>query len=45
MRLEVAVALANGEDLKIKVDTSNIDVLDSANLPDWQPNFFNDQGQ
>lgn len=45
LRLEVAVALANGEDLKIKVDTSNIDVLDSANLPDWQPNFFNDQGQ
>jgi hypothetical protein len=29
--------------LALDVDTSNIDVLDGRNLPDWQPNYFKDR--
>jgi hypothetical protein len=28
--------------LTLRVDTSNIDVLDGRNLPDWQPDYFKD---
>jgi hypothetical protein len=28
--------------LTLKVDTSDIDVLDGRNLPDWQPDYFKD---
>ena len=39
-RLEVEVGLAVGKNFTLKVDTSNIDVLDGRNLPDWQPDYF-----
>lgn len=39
-RLEVQVGLATGKSLTLRVDTSNIDVLDPQNLPDWQPDYF-----
>ncbi len=42
MRLEVKIGLGNGKTLTLKVDTSNIDVLDGRNLPDWQPDYFKD---
>ncbi len=41
-RLEVHIGLATGKTLMLKVDTSNIDVLDGRNLPDWQPDYFKD---
>jgi hypothetical protein len=41
-RLEVEVGVATGKTLTLKVDTSNIDVLDGRNLPDWQPDYFKD---
>ena len=41
-RLEVEVGLAVGKTFTLKVDTSNIDVLDGRNLPDWQPDYFKD---
>jgi hypothetical protein len=41
-RLEVHIGLGSGNALTLKVDTSNIDVLDGQNLPDWQPDFFKD---
>jgi hypothetical protein len=41
-RLEVEIGLATGKSLTLKVDTSNIDVLDGRNLPDWQPDYFKD---
>jgi hypothetical protein len=36
----VQIGLATGKTLALKVDTSNIDVLDGRNLPDWQPDYF-----
>jgi len=39
-RLEVTIGLANGKDLTVGVDTSNIDVLDGSNLPEWEPDHF-----
>ena len=44
-RLEVHIGLATGKTLTLKVDTFNIDVLDSRNLPDWQPDYFKDWPQ
>lgn len=41
-RLEVHIDLDTGNTLTLNVDTSNIDVLDSRNLPDWQPDYFKD---
>jgi hypothetical protein len=41
-RLEVQIGLATGKTLALRVDTSNIDVLDGRNLPDWQPDYFKD---
>lgn len=40
VHLEVTIGLANGKSLSLRVDTSNIDVLDGRNLPDWQPDYF-----
>jgi hypothetical protein len=42
MRFEVQIGLATGKTLTLRVDTSNIDVLDGRNLPDWQPDYFKD---
>jgi hypothetical protein len=42
-RLEVHVDLGTGNTLILKVDTSNIDVLDGENLPDWEPDYFKDR--
>ncbi|MEP7024475.1 MAG: hypothetical protein ABJB47_11890 [Actinomycetota bacterium] len=41
-RLQVEIGLATGKTLTLKVDTSNIDVLDGRDLPDWQPDYFKD---
>jgi hypothetical protein len=41
-RLEITIDLATGKTLTLKVDTSDIDVLDGRNLPDWQPDYFKD---
>jgi hypothetical protein len=41
-RLEVHIGLGTGNTMILKVDTSNIDVLDAENLPDWQPDCFKD---
>jgi hypothetical protein len=40
--LKVTISLATGKTLTLNVDTSNIDVLDGRNLPDWQPDYFKD---
>jgi hypothetical protein len=40
--LEATINLATGKTLTLKVGTSNIDVLDGRNLPDWQPDYFKD---
>lgn len=42
VQLEVHVGLGTGNAMILKVDTSNIDVLDGQNLPDWQPDYFKD---
>lgn len=39
-RLEAYIDLATGKILKLKVDTSNIDVLRGDELPGWDPDFF-----
>jgi hypothetical protein len=44
-RLEVKIGLGNGNTLTLKVDTTNIDVLDGRNLPSWQPDYFKDWPQ
>lgn len=36
-RLEVTINLADGKTMTLKVDTSNVDILDPHNLPDWEP--------
>lgn len=41
-RLDIQIGLATGKTLTLKVDTSDIDVLDGHNLPDWQPDYFKD---
>ena len=38
--IEIKVNLANGRDLTLRVDTSNIDILRGQELPDWQPDYF-----
>jgi hypothetical protein len=37
VKLALTVHLANGKFLDLIVDTSDIDVLDPDNLPDWEP--------
>ena len=44
-RLEVMIGLANGKGLTVGVDTSNIDILDVNNLPDWEPDIFKGQSE
>jgi hypothetical protein len=38
--LSLTIWLANGKQLTLKVDTSDVDVLRGQELPDWQPDIF-----
>lgn len=37
VKLEVTVNLAEGKFISLVVDTSDVDILDPYNLPDWAP--------
>lgn len=43
--LRVSIEFAHRESLLLKVNTSLIDGLDRQNLPDWEPDYFANEGE